>query len=375
MNPRRHLHRAAVALGVIVSTLAAPLGQAQPGLTALVPVFKWCQRWTPPLASHISYVRDCVGTMAPGIPIAVDDWKCTQSGPVWRVVWWGALLPNQPTGVPPPTLFFIRVWNEHPLECKPENPIYQVCVPAKFHYQGTDCAGNRVFRYTAGLPTPFIQVAGTKYWLQISEVEMSPANPIGPRWCWSAHRPIENCPAARGLQPATGGLPQFACPIFDPCDQKEDDLAFCLYRRAITFTMTPVPALPAMATMHLIDPATNRLVESQCLMPMPDGFVEFYPELAIPDAMPAADGDGAEARALISVEWVFVAMSCVPIRGGPTTLSDGNHDLGVLQLRYGDADADGSVRFFDILQCLASFGAMPPMLPTANAPPPGEEPQ
>ncbi len=375
MNPRRCFGRLAVVLGAIASTLAAPLAQAQPGLAALVPSFKWCQRWTPPLASHISYVRDCNGTMAPGIPIALDDWKCTQSGPIWRIVWWGALLPNQPTAIPPPNRFFIQIWIEDPTNCKPIDFVYHVCVFPKFQYVGTDCLGNRVFRYSAPLPTPFTQVAGTKYWLQISEVEPNQPGvpPVGPRWCWSHHRPIENCPAAEQVCSATGCFTR--CPLLDPCDNKEVDLAFCLYRRAIIGTITPVPALPAMATLHLIDPATNRLVESQCVMPMSDGFFDVFVDLAVPDQMPVASGEGDSTRALISVEWVFVAMSCVPIRGGPMILSDGDHDLGLVHLSYGDADADGSVRFRDIIQALATFGENSPMLPTVTTPLPGEEPE
>ncbi len=380
MDSRRVISRVAIVVAAISASIFTPLAAAQPALTHLVP-FKWCQKYTPPLASHISYVRDCGGTMVPGIPIALDDWKCTQSGPIWRVVWWGALLPNQPTGIPLPNRFFIQVWLEDPNNpCKPgfSDFVYAVCVTAKFQFVGVDCRNQRVFRYTAPLPTPFTQVAGRKYWLQISEVEPNqpPLNPVGPRWCWSAHRPIELCPATQIVVPAAGGF-QYLCPLLDRCDQQEDDLAFCLYRRAITGTLTPVPRIPSVFQASLLHLDTMEIVETQCIIPMDDGFFDVYFDVGEVEPPPPLEEGEAARTSSPNHYWLWLnGMAAVPtLYPQVIMLADGNHELGTWPLTYGDADNDGSVRFADIIKVLASFGAMGPIPPTATAPAPGEEPE
>ncbi len=334
----------AVPLALVCTTASA---QPIPSLT--INPFKWCQPWAPKLAAQRSAVMDCNGTPIPGYPVALDDWICTKSGPITRVTWWGTECEPIP-GLAPVSRFYIAVWLHDPNTCKPLQRIYQCCVDAKRRRVGIDCVnapnGNRVYQYSAKLTCPFTQVAGTHYWLQISEVQLTPNIP--PRWCWSEHRPIKNCPAAQGICTAAGGC-QIVCPLFDVCDMQPSDLAFCLGSRSIVGTITPAGTLtPQVYQLYFICPTTGEIVEKECITPDPTGFFHNY----------TAAPDGAYLL------WIGGMASPGDLYPAPVMLMDGQElDVGEWRLFHGNSDADVDVDFGDILNSLANFGAMGPMPP------------
>ncbi len=338
---------AAVALGTLCTA-----AQAQPGPIISVNPFKVCQPWAPKWAAQRSSVVDCQGTPFPGVPIAFDDWICTKSGPIQRVTWWGTVC-NPVPGIPPPNRFYIAVWTNDPMPstcCRPQTKICGGCVEVQGVVVGIDCLGNRVYRYTAKLPCQFTQVAGTHYWLQISEVMITGAAGPVPRWCWSEHRNIKNCNAVQGTIPAGGGAPVIDCILQDPCDNIESDLAFCLYSRSIIGHVTPAGTLqPQVYNLWLLDPQTGDVVEKQCIKPTwRDGFFDVFVE--------APDG-------LYDV-WVGGMATPGALYPTPIMLEDGTEtDLGVWMLVHGNADADLDVDFGDVLRVLSSFGVMGPTPP------------
>ncbi len=336
-----------VALAAVCTTV-----QAQPGPIISVNPFKVCQPWAPKWAAQRSSVLDCQGTPIPGVPIAFDDWICTKSGPIQRVVWWGTVC-NQIAGIPPPSTFYIAVWSNNPQPpvpgcCQPLQKICGGCVQVQGVLVGLDCRGNRVYRYTAKLPCTFSQVAGTHYWLQIAEVAITGAAGPTPRWCWSEHRPIKNCNAVQAT--LAGGAIDIRCPLLDPCDNIESDLAFCLYSRTIIGHVTPAgTAMPQIYHLWLLDAQTGELVEKQCISPeRSGGFFDIFPELP--------DGD--------YMVWVGGMATPGALYPTPVHLEDGAEtDLGEWMLVHGNADADLDVDFSDVLRVLGSFGEMGPMPP------------
>ena len=328
-------------------TLAAAPALAQ--VTSANP-FKVDQRWVAPLAAHTSIVDNCQGAQVTFAPIAMDDFLCTKNGPLVRIQWWGTM---DNANLPVQRRFFVRIWSDAgTAACRPAQPLWQNCVDATFQVVGTDCTNRRVFRFSANLPQPwFVQTAGTRYWIQISEVDrgnVAGQAPFSPRpgvvdWRWSAHRSIKMCPA---LQRNANGT--FVQPLLDPCDQQPDDLAFRIFSRAITGTIPGTPGLSiALRNTYSFDlyrPGTTELIESLVIEPNADGSFEAYPEAP----------DGAYD---------------IRIRGGGSTglllpavqLADGEvQDFGELTLPKGDANFDGRVNFTDITEVLANLGSVAP---------------
>lgn len=342
---------AAVSLAVVCTTAVA-----QPSLT--INPFKWCQPWAPKLAAQQSTVLNCDGTPIPGVPVAFDDWICTKNGPITRVVWWGTVC-NPIAGIPPPSTFYIAVWSNNPNPpvpgcCSPLQKICGGCVQVTGVVVGLDCRGNRVYKYSAKFPCQFTQAAGTHYWLQISEVLLTPT--IQPRWCWSEHRNIKNCNAVQAIPTAAGVT--FRCPLLDPCDNIESDLAFCLYSRSIIGTVTPSNTLmPHIYHLWLLCPQTGEAVEKHCIMPSAiDSFFDVFFEA--PDGMYNL--------------WMGGMATPGSMYPAPIMLMDGMElDLGEWRQVHGNSDADLDVDFSDIIKSLSSFGAMGPMPPMAE----DEQPQ
>lgn len=182
---------------------------------------KVTQVWTRPYTSHESRVRSCTSP-TPLNRVAMDDWTCPASGPVARITWWGTLTADaQRTR----RFYFAIYTHTSPTSCKPAQKVWQACVtPSASSYVTTDCKQRRVYKFEARFPTPFKQVTGTRYWLQISEADEESAQPGKEDFRWSAHRPIVKC---RALQ--RNNLNVIITPLKDECDQKEDDLAFVLW--------------------------------------------------------------------------------------------------------------------------------------------------
>jgi hypothetical protein len=325
-------------LGAMAILAAATPVFAQ--ITALNP-FKINQPWIKPLASHASIVDNCSGQQVTFAPIAMDDFLCTKNGPLVRIEWWGTM---DGTFLPPQRNFFVRIYGHTGSTCQPTNPLYSACVQASSKLVGIDCQQKPVYHFRASLPSPhFVQTAGTRYWLQISEVDRGPAGApaASPRpgvvdWRWSAHRDIKNCPAIRrGAAGATSTL-------IDPCDDRQDDLAFRIYSRTIIGTVPANPRSAYTASFYL--PGTSTLADTFTVSPDDDGTVELFTELP----------DGVYDIRLSGMSGPGLLLPAVQLADGSVL------DLGELDPGQGDANSDGMVNFTDITTVLANFGRMAP---------------
>ncbi len=312
------------AAALVAAAAAAPAD-------ALILVWKWYQPWTPPRASHNSVVANCGGAAVPFSPIALDDWVCGQSGPIVRVRWWGT--PETVQTQVGPSQFYIAIWSTSATVCRPATRLYSACVnPIKVRV-GTDCNGRAVYRYSAAMPS-FTQVAGTHYWLQISEVDATSPRIGTIDWRWSAHRPLRQCQA---VQMAGALVTQ---PILDSCDGLENDLAFWLLSNFVFGRVTVnSPLDPPIMTAEVRRPSDFALLERHMIEPADDGSFDFSPE-------------GVEGPVLL----VFKAPGAIPeVR--TATITDGMPvDIGTLTLKYGDGNNDNTITFADLTQTLANFG-------------------
>jgi hypothetical protein len=322
---------------IAIVALAGASASAQLAAPAF---FKINQPWRQPLASHASVVENCGGAQVPFGPIAMDDFLCTKNGPLVRMQWWGTMdNPN----LPPQRRFFIRFWSHAgTANCRPTQSLWQGCVDATFTTVGVDCQNRRVLLWSANLPQPYFnQIAGTRYWVQISEVDRGTAagQVVSPRpgvidWRWSAHRDIKNCPA---LQIAPSGA--ITQPILDPCDQQPDDLAFRIYSRGITGTLTP-----GTYTLRLFYPGTRVVADTIPFRTDDEGNFDAYPEVP----------DGTYDLLLEGMASTGLLLPAVQIADGSV------RELGQVTLNQGDANNDGRVNFSDITAVLGNFGAIAP---------------
>lgn len=326
--------------GLIAGGIAASVASAQVAPLPIV-TWKYAQPYTYNLHSHPSVVRDCQGGPVTFAPVAVDDWICTRTGPIVRVDWWGTS--PQPNQVPPKR-FYIAIYND--VQCRPANLVFSQCVNASNKVVSTDCRDRRVFRFRAGLQG-FSQVAGTHYWLQISEADNAGTTAPSPTpgaidFQWSAHRDIKNCPAGRRLPSGV-----FQQPLIDLCDQREDDLAFVLYSSTIrgTIPFNPAalnPALPAPSiTVELRrrDLAEGAgMVWSQSVTPNDDGSFDVEPDVPAGEYQVAIRAPGFRP----SFFDIFVDL-------------DTDHDLGGINIAAGDVNGDGFANFADITLIIANW--------------------
>lgn len=314
--------------------------------------WKYQQPWVKPWHSFASVVRDCQGGPVTFAPIAMDDWICTASGPIVRIQWWGTSpqqqqIPNRP--------FMIRIYTAAPGACLPQQLVYQTCVLATNQQVGIDCRDRRVYRFSANLPTGaagFSQVAGTRYWLQISEADLGSAasgpspTPGAVDFQWSAHRNIKNCPA---LQRNAAGI--ITQPLLDACDNIEEDLSFVLYRSAI-IVHVPVPApthltnLPRPTYIAEFRNQQGEVVDTQCFTPDDDGSASLHPELAPGHYRLGIRGQSHRPTFFD----IFVEDPLVT--GGA---ADYFIDLGPSVGGPGDVDGDGDTDFADLTAVLANW--------------------
>lgn len=332
----------AATLSVLAMAAAA---SAQIGPISLV-TWKFRQPWTQPYAAHPSVVRDCQGGPVQFSTVAFDDWLCTRTGPIRRIMWWGTS--PQPQQVPN-RQFVISVYTD--ANCRPGNLLYRTCVLATNTLVGIDCRDRRVYRFVANMPTGaagWSQVAGTKYWLQISEADnagmpMQSPTPNAVDFQWSAHRPIQFCPA---LKRAPGGAFQLC---LDPCDQIEEDLSFVLYSTAIIGHVSvpgslKAPGQPSPFMLELRRPGDNEIVAR---IPI-SADVNGDGEIAVCDEedFPVGEylcritshGTRPKELGLISFE------------------QDAEVNLGAITLSSADSNGDGLTNFSDIVFILSNFG-------------------
>lgn len=345
------MHRVSVrwlTAGFLVGVLT-PASWSQIAIPVLV--WKYRQPWTKPWHSHESVVRHCSGAPAPFATVAVDDWICTQTGPIHRFTWWGTSpQPNQTPNQP----FYIAIYSD--ANCQPGQLLYQTCVIASRQMVSIDCQGRRVFWFNAVIPAGapvFHQQQGQHYWLQISEVDfgMQSGGAVVPSptinavdFEWSPHRPIKNCPA---LQMTPAGTWQ---PLLDACDNNPEDLAFIVYRNyiqgtiAVPTTFTANPAIPRPVFIAEWRSRSNPTMvhHVECFTLNDDG--SFYLEPEVPPGEYRLAIRGMSFRP--SFFDVFVED---PIRGG------GGTDLGSLPVSLGDVNGDGRVDFADITNVLVGW--------------------
>lgn len=325
----RLVTRLALAFGL----LAAPLSWSQPF------AWKWQQPWTPPRASQESRVISCTNP-TPLTRIAMDDWICQQSGPIVRYCWWGTVSTPAQRFRP----YYIAIYRNLPGGCQPDlsatGRLYQTCiVPDYAAYVGTDCQQRRVFRMSGVTPAAasFIQLTGQHYWLQISEADAESVQPNVENFRWSAHRPIVNCNAVQFSPPV--GIIQ---PLIDPCDQQEEDLAFCLARKDISGTINPPGGLlpPPILHLNLLDTA-GVLREQLCVEPDDQGNFYVIPES--PDGTYIAELSGGG---------LLRSRQSVQIQDGQCAR------LSFFDIFYGDLDNNGAIELNDLALMLSNFGRM-----------------
>lgn len=313
-------------------------------------IVKTAQRWTPPLAGHESRIEFCPaggGAAAVSSQVVLDDWVCPQSGPIIRVGWWGEVsVPEQAYRE-----YYIAIYLDNG-NCEPGDLLYTACVTPRAKVVGHNCNGTRVWRFTAPLPNPFTQTEGEHYWLQISENDELSVEPGVAEFRWSAHRPIEKCRAV--LIDAAGTT---ISPLINSCDDREDDLAFALWSRTISGSISfPGLLVNPILRLELYDPATGFLVASKPLEPYPaagvprvggaDSFFDIWTEIEVPDG---------------SYDYQIVGMGMSPVRGQLMLEQGMETRLPAVQAEMGDLNGDCHRDILDLLQLLADWGQCMPM--------------
>jgi len=300
--------------------------------------WKWVQPWTPPWAAYESRVERC-GLPTPLSRIALDDWICQRSGPIIRYSWWGTL--SHPLQGRRP--FYVAIYPASATACVPQltpPPLYQVClVPDVVRLVGHDCQDRPVYFLSGIIPAgtaPFTQVAGNHYWLQISEADAESIRPGLEDFRWSSHRPINLCPAVQGPAPLTQ-------PLLDPCDQREEDLAFGLNPRDISGNVAVGGVIPAVLQLNLYTqgPAGPILRESMCVEPDPQGNFAVFPES--PDGMYTAEMMGGGMRP-IRQQIMLQEGTCARL------------SFFDIDIFYGDLNVNGFIDLPDLALLLAGFG-------------------
>ena len=185
----------------------------------------YAQPYTPRQSSFESRIYSC-GATRPYMRIALDDWRAAANSPITKIEFWGNLANIGQSG----KQFYFAVYKNNPATNKPvmPNPIWKMCMKtaaAPTNY--IDCKGKMVFKLTAIFPlaTCFKQIAGERYWLQISEADKESFKLNVEDFRWSGRRPIVNFPAVQYT--STGAI---IPTLVDVCDNLRDDLSFVLYR-------------------------------------------------------------------------------------------------------------------------------------------------
>lgn len=295
---------------------------------------KWNQPYTWPLSSHESRVHSCE-IPRPLDKVAMDDWTCPRTGLIVRVSWWGVLL--HPAQFSKEWRYYIAIYRNRPGTCEPEpEPIYRACVrPDVLQYTGRwDCRQQRVFYFSAPLPTRFRQEKGQHYWLQISESDRESARIGVEDFRWSAHRDIKRCPAVQ--------LPPLTQPLLDACDGNPNDLAFRLHRRSI-FGHVLLADFQGRrdATLELRTRDGN-LASVEHVQIDEDGNFEADPD--VPDGV---------------YDVVLRIGSALPAVQKNVEFGDGSvREVRFFSLFFGDVDGDGEVSLLDFGILVKNFGRM-----------------
>lgn len=261
-------------------------------LAVAAPAFaQKAQPWKYPNGSVESRIQFC--PTAAGVPVqpaprqAFDDFICDNTGPISWLHWWGVVLdPNQQQLNRP---FYIAIHANTQGQCPPLSAadgctvgprLAYWCVIPTTKYVGTDCQNRRVYRFRAQLNPPFIQTAGTHYWLTIAEIDQQSARPGLEDFRWSGFRkstamPFNYCPAQL--------MPPLQCSVIDACNVPTD-LSFELKRNSIPVVVgvpfmlhTPlvgsVEILPVTGGQSLVAQIMDLDDDGTCILDeeLPDG--------------------------------------------------------------------------------------------------------
>lgn len=139
-----------------------------------------------------------------------NDWIC-EGGLVTDLHWWGTIEPSAGALAG----FRLSIHNNNSAgPCLPiDPPAWSANVPIgqiTVTETGTVNSGNEpIYLYSYVLPTPFAQVAGNRYWLDISANSVNPATPIMWKWQESSPAPVQCSPASK-QEPTPGVWQPFA---------------------------------------------------------------------------------------------------------------------------------------------------------------------
>ncbi|MHC1707083.1 MAG: GEVED domain-containing protein [Bacteroidales bacterium] len=139
--------------------------------------------------------------------VVADDWLC-QGGDVTDIHWHGT-YENQGSAI---AFFHLSIHADDPLTCTPSEPeIWGVDVPLANANQSpsgiVNALGEMIYNYVYYLSTPFNQVPGTRYWLDISAVSVNAQSPALWKWCEAArsHLPVLCTAAQKATMPGMQG--------------------------------------------------------------------------------------------------------------------------------------------------------------------------
>lgn len=304
------------------------------------------QPWNDCLSSVVSRVAECTAqsTFSPFNQIAMDDFVAKYSGAVWGVDWWGVLLDN-PAFLQRTRPFMVAIYRDNG-QCHPQfPPIYWACVKPVASAAGRDCTGRLVWNFRASLPTPFNQVQGARYWLQISEIDRLSSRPGQVDFEWSGHRSCDrNCGCQALIFSADGTLE----PVLNRCDGMPMDLAWRLNPRSFAIDLaTDNPNNPTLKIEARM-PGSDEVLWSDIAEAVGDpdeaGLKRMVLETDLPDGRYDLWIEGAGAKRvrldlLISEDHIEVSPDRV--------------DLNPV---LGDLDGNGSIDDGDLLRVLFNFG-------------------
>lgn len=167
-------------------------------------------------ASFVSVVKSCA-TPTPLPLAAADDFHFADNFTVNHFRWWGTVSdPSQLTRT-----YYVAIYNN--ANCSPGALVFQACVvPDSAVFQAVDCQGKNVYNFFVGLPAPLMLAPG-HYWFRVAECDEDSINVGQVDFQWSGRRPIVGCNAGQH-----DSFLNWLSPLVDPCDQGDDDLAFCV---------------------------------------------------------------------------------------------------------------------------------------------------
>lgn len=180
---------------------------------------QWLQPWTFPCPAFESRVYSCEYEYPTNV-IALDDFTVQSTMFVSDINWWGTVsTPQQLNG-----FYYIAIYLDN--GCLPDlaNLIFKTCIQAQTNFEGTDCAGDMVYKFHTNHPYGTLPLGPGKYWIEIAEIDTLSVRPGNVDFRWSSCDPIQGCDALQ-----VDYLGYVIRPLIDPCYQRTVDLAFEIY--------------------------------------------------------------------------------------------------------------------------------------------------